>query len=88
MTKAKSTPSSFTVRLGHPAFIVFWSFWMVLLGVILGVYFHPSHEAAFGISIVCAVMIAVHERIDGFIWCTLTAMWIGRCQGQREKSIE
>ena len=88
MTKAGPTPTSFTVRLGHPVFIVFWSFWMVLLGVVLGAYLHPSHGATVGISIVCAAMIAVHELVDGFIWCSLTAFWIGLCQGRRERSIE
>ena len=88
MTKARQTPASFTVRLGHPVFIVFWSFWMVLLGVVLGVYFHPTHGAAVGLSIACAAMIAIHEMVDGFVWCTLAAWWIGRCQGQLERSIE
>jgi len=42
MNNAKSTPESFTVRLGHPVFIFFWSVWMVVLGVVLGVHLHPS----------------------------------------------
>lgn len=83
----RPTPASFTVRLGHPLLILFWSFWMVLLGVVLGAHFHPSHGAAVGISIACAAMIVVHELVEGFIWATLTAWWIGRCQGQRERSI-
>ena len=88
MNNAKSTPESFTVRLGHPVFIFFWSVWMVVLGVVLGVHLHPSHAAALGISILCATMIMAHELIDAFIWSTLTAWWIGRCQGRRERSIE
>ena len=68
MTKAKPTPASFTVRLGHPLLILFWSVWMILLGVILGVYFHPSHGVAVGISIACAAMILVHEMLEKSIW--------------------
>lgn len=88
MTESRPTPASFTVRLGHPVFIAFWSFWMVLLGCSIGMHFHPSLGAAVGISTACAAMIMVHEVTDGFIWCTLTAWWIGRCQGQRERSIK
>lgn len=84
----RPTPASFTVRLGHPVFIFFWSLWMVLLGLFLGIHLHPSHEAAVGISIACAAMIAIHELIDGWVWCVLTAWWIGRCQGQLERAIE
>lgn len=83
MTTARPTPASFTVRLGHPVLIFFWSVWMVLLGVVLGAYLHPSHGVAVGISIVCAAMIVIHELIDGFVWCALTAWWIGRCQRER-----
>lgn len=78
----KATSTSFTVRLGHPIFILFWSFWMVLLGLILGAHIHPTRGTMIGISIVCAVMIATHELVDGFIWSTLTAWWIGRCQSR------
>ena len=84
----RPTPASFTVRLGHPLLILFWSVWMVLLGVVLGSYFHSSHGAAVGISITCAAMIVVHEMVEGFIWCSLTAWWIGRCQSQIKSSIE
>lgn len=68
MAKATPTPASFIVRLGHPLLILFWSFWLVLPGVILGVYFHPSHGAAGGISIPCAAMILVHEMLEKSIW--------------------
>ena len=68
MAKARPTPASFTVRLGHPLLILFWSVWMILLGVILGVYFHPSHGVAVGISIACAAMILVHEMLEKSIW--------------------
>ena len=37
---------------------------MILLGVILGVYFHPSHGVAVGISIACAAMILFHEMLE------------------------
>lgn len=82
MTKGKPTPTpaSYTIKLGHPVLIFFWSFWMVLLGVALGEHLHPSHGAAVGISIVCATMIVIHELIDGFIWCSVTALLIGRHQ--------
>lgn len=61
---------------------------MVFLGVVLGANFRPSHGAAVGISIACAAMIVIHDMLEGFIWATLTAWWIGRCQGQWERSIE
>lgn len=86
MTKALPTPTSFTVRLGYPIIIFFWGVWMVLLGLLLGVYLHPSRRAAVGISIACAAMIVIHELVDGFIWCTLTAWWIGRCQSRPKSS--
>lgn len=54
-------------------FIVVWSFWMVLLGVVLGAYLHPLHGATVGISIGCVAMIAVREPVDGFIRCSLSA---------------
>lgn len=68
MTKAIPTPARFTVRLGHPLLILFWSVWMVLPDVILEVYFHPSHGSAGGISIPCAAMILVHEMLEKSIW--------------------
>ena len=44
MAKARPTPASFTVRLGHPLLILFSRVWMVLLIVILGVYFTHRME--------------------------------------------
>ncbi len=60
MNKARPNPESFTVRLGHPVFIFFWSVWMVVLGVVLGVHLHPSRAVGLGISILCATLIVVH----------------------------
>lgn len=88
MTKTRSTPTSFTVRLGHPVLIFFWSVWMLLLGCVIGMHWHQSRGVAFCISVACAVMIVVHEMIDGWVWCTLTVWLIQRRQGQRERSIE
>lgn len=85
MDHARPNVGSFTVRLGHPAFIFLWSLWMLLLGCAIGMHWHQSRTVAVSISTACAVLIVVHEIIDGWIWCTLTAWWIGRCQARGER---
>ena len=85
MDKQKPNVGGFTVKLGHPVLIFFWSTWMLLLGCAIGMHWRRSHTVAFCVSMTCAVMIVVHEMIDGFVWCTLTAWWLGKCQGQRNR---
>ena len=90
MNKARLTPWCFTVRLGHPVFIFFWSVWMEALGVVLGVHASSSLACrrARHLQPRTDAMITAHELIDAFIWSTLTAWWICRRQGRRERPIE
>jgi hypothetical protein len=83
MIKQELTSGSFTIKLGHPALIFLWSTWMLLLGCVIGMHWHRSHSVVVCVSLACAVLIVVHEMIDGFVWCTMTAWWLGRCQRDR-----
>jgi len=71
--------------IGHPVLILIWSASMLLLGSMIGMHWHKSHAGAVCMSLACALIIVLHEMIEGFIWCTLTAWWIGRFQSRGDR---
>jgi hypothetical protein len=66
------------VRLGNPMTMFFWSFAMLLIGDVIGAYWHPSRVVALAIAVAAAVFTVLHELVCCFVWCSLTAWWIGR----------
>lgn len=86
MANSRPAAESFTVMLGHPVLVFLWSAWMLLLGCTIGMHCHRSHTVTACVCIACAVLIVAHEIVDGWIWCTMTAWWIGKCQGKRAQS--
>jgi hypothetical protein len=68
------------IQLGHPILVFIWSFSMVSIGCLIGIHFHPSRIATLWIAISGALLAAIHEIYYAFMWCALTAWWIGRNQ--------
>jgi len=85
MVKQRTTEGGFTVTLRHPLLVLRWSAWMLQLGTAIGMHWHRSHTAAICVPIAYAVMIVIQETVEGFVWCTLAAWWLGRCQGQNDR---
>ena len=66
------------VRLGNPISMLFWSFATLLIGDLIGVNWHPSRKLALAIGLCAALFTVVHELVCCFVWCSLTAWWIGK----------
>lgn len=66
------------VRLGNPVVMFFWSSAMFLAGIIAGFYWHPSRTDSIAIAVAAGVFTLIHEFICCFVWCSLSAWWIGR----------
>jgi hypothetical protein len=66
------------VRLGNLISMFFWTFAMFLIGYIAGVYWHPSRAFALSTAVAAGVFTVLHELACCFVWCSLTAWWIGR----------
>ena len=65
------------VRLGNPVVMFFWASAMFLTGIVVGAHWHPSH------ALTAASAIAMlHELVCCFVWCSISAWWIGRRMGE------
>ncbi len=68
----------FSVRLGNPVAIFFWSSAMLLAGIVIGAYWHPSRAFVVAIGVAAGLFMVVHELVSGLMWCSITAWWIRR----------
>ena len=70
------------VRLGNPMVTFFWSFAMLLVGIIIGKHWSPSYMHGVLIAVAAGLFAVVHELVCCFVWCSLSAWWIGRRMGE------
>lgn len=68
---------SLNVRLGNPRVMFFWASAMFLAGVLVGAYWHPSRAISAMVAVGAGVFTMVQELASCFVWCSLTAWWIG-----------
>jgi len=68
--------------LGNPMVMFFWSFAMLLVGIIIGEYWHPSRTHAMSIAIVAGIFTLIHELRCCFVWSSLSAWWLGQRMGE------
>jgi hypothetical protein len=66
------------VRLGNPLVMFFWSFAMLLVGIVIGEYWHPSRMRSVAIAAAAGAFTMIHELACCFVWCSLSAWLIGR----------
>ena len=66
------------VRLGNPAVMFFWSFAMLLTGIVIGAHWHPSRALTAAIALAAGAFTMLHELVWCFVWRSLSAWWIGR----------
>jgi hypothetical protein len=66
------------VRLGNPVVMFFWSAAMLLTGIVIGAYWHPSRALVVATGVAAGVFMVLHELLCCFVWCSLSAWWIGR----------
>jgi hypothetical protein len=69
---------SLNVTLGNPLSMLFWNFAMPGTGLVMGGYLHPSLAMVLTIASFAGVFEALHELVCCFVWCSLTAWWIGK----------
>ncbi len=65
------------VRLGNPMVMFFWASAMFLAGIVVGTYWHPTRAISVAVAVATGVFTMVHELACCFVWCSLTAWWIG-----------
>ena len=68
-----------SVRLGNPVVMFFWSAALLLTGIVIGAYWHPSRALVVATGVAAGVFMVLHELLCCFVWCSLSAWWIGRC---------
>ena len=66
------------VSLGNPLFMFFWNLAMVAIGLAAGGCWHRSRATMLTMAICAGVFAALHELVCCFLWCSVTAWWIGR----------
>lgn len=74
------------VRLGNPVVMFFWSSAMFLTGIIVGANWHPSRTHTIAIAFAAGVFTMLHELMCCFVWCSISAWWIGRRMGELKKT--
>lgn len=67
-----------SVNLGNPLFMFSWNFATVAMGLAVGGYWRPSRAVILTMASCAGVFAALHELVCCFLWCTVTAWWIGR----------
>ena len=70
------------VHLGNPVVQLFWSGAMLLTGILIGEHWDPSGVHAAAIAVAAGVLTIVHELVCCFVWCSLSAWWVGRRMGE------
>ena len=60
----------------------FWDFRMVLVGIVIGEYWHSARMPAMSIAIVAGIFRLVHELRCCFVWSSLSASWLGQRMGE------
>lgn len=66
------------VRLGNPVVMFFWASAMFLIGIVVGIHWHPSHALTAAVALAAGALTMLHELVCCFVWCSLTAWWIGK----------
>lgn len=61
------------VRLSNPVVMFFWSFAMLLVGIVIGVYWRPSRMHLVAIAAAAGVFTMIHGLVSCFVWCSLSA---------------
>lgn len=74
------------VRLGNPVVMFFWSSAMFLTGIAVGIYWHPSRMHSIAIAMAAGAFTMLHELVCCFVWCSISAWWIGRRMGELKKT--
>lgn len=74
------------VRLGNPVVMFFWSSAMFLTGIIVGANWHPLRTHSIAIALAPGVFTMLHELICCFVWCSISAWWIGRRTGALKRT--
>jgi hypothetical protein len=70
------------VRLGNPVVMFFWSFAMLLTGIVIGAHWQPSRVLTAAIALAAGAFTMLHELVCCFVWGSLSAWWIGRRTGE------
>jgi len=68
----------FSVRLGNPVAIFFWSSAMLLTGIVIGAHWQPSRAWVMASGVAAGLFMVAHELVSGLMWCSITAWWIRR----------
>ena len=70
------------VSLSNPLGTFLGSCVMFLAGIVLGEHWHPSGAAVLAVTVLGAVLAALHELLTCFLWCSFTSWWVGRRMGE------
>ena len=60
-------------HLGNPVVMFFWSSAMLLIGIVIGEYRHPSRAHSVVIAVAAGVFSMFHDVVCCFVWRSMTA---------------
>ena len=63
------------MQLGNPALIFIYSAVLLLVGVAIGLYWHTNPGLSLWIAICAALLMVIHDLLEGFIWFGIAAKW-------------
>ncbi len=63
------------VRLGNPAVVFIYSLSLLLLGCAIGIHWKNSPGMAIWISICGALLMVIHDLLEGFAWIGILGTW-------------
>lgn len=77
------------ISLSNPLGTFLGSLVMLLAGIVVGEHWHPSGAALLAVTVLGAVLAALHELLTCFLWCSFLSWWFRRrmaeLKGNRER---
>ena len=70
------------VRLANPALIFIHSLALLLVGCAIGIHWSKSLGTAVWITICAALLMVLHDLLEGLIWFGITAKWTQAVKGR------
>ena len=82
MRISQSHFEAFTVSIANPALIFVYSLVLLMVGCAIGIHWSRSPGTAVWITICAALLMVIHDLLEGLIWFGITAKWAQAVKGR------
>jgi hypothetical protein len=73
------------IQLGSPALIFLYTLALLLLGCSIGIHWSKNPGTAVCVSLCAALLMVIHDLLEGFAWIGIIAAWTRMLQTDKRK---